>query len=706
MWRFVGFVLLVIAGLAGVFYYKGFTEDTKVAQTIKKPDQRQVKNPIEVAKAPIVKANALARPVTGIRRSGAIIIPGELKPKEEQELTFENENQTASILDIPKIIGAEVRPGDILVKLEDIMAKARLEAQRIQEGDLSDSKIKAAENALEVYEKEVKRTQPLVDKGASSQADLDLALARREQARQDIVKAKCEKLFEGARLREITQQSQLYDIKARIPGTIVKVYKKKGASVRTSEPILHIINDKQLTVEGAFESGFSESLKPGMTVILEPENDKEASFVFNGHTGIVTGLAMAPQARFMASSSDDGTVVLWDLQSQSSLPWFRLERNDQRRVGCKCVAVSPAVDNDTYQVLAGYADGTVYLWTLTLEGNQPPKVVTKVWEKAHEQAVNCVTFRGDGNYAASGSDDRRVAFWNINEGKLVYWVQAEATGPGSTHFGAVTSVCFSKDGQYLLTTGTDNAIRRWKLGGAQEGSELVKATMGRSGDVSKINLAEDGRFILAEQGEELRVLDSTTLEPVSVVNSRRSGRFVQFAQLSPNGQWAVAATDQGRNLLIRLPKLPEPAKKASSPTPVSTVKTPAGTTPASASSTPAGNTPALLSSTEFWLQDGSIGAHFTLPEAVKATSAVFLTTTKQSYVFMGSTDNKIRVWVTPTVEELTSPLLAKLVFKSPQVESGTGLIRVQAEFDNTGSRKLETGKRVTMIVYPDANDHK
>ncbi len=68
--------------------------------------------------------------------------------------------------------------------------------------------------------------------------------------------------------------------------------------------------------------------------------------------------------------------------------------------------------------------------------------------------------------------------------------------------------------------------------------------------------------------------------------------------------------------------------------------------------------------------------------------------------------NKIRVWVLPTEQELTSPLLAKLVFKSPQVESGTGLIRVQAEFDNTGARKLETGKRVTMIVYPDANDQK
>lgn len=73
---------------------------------------------------------------------------------------------------------------------------------------------------------------------------------------------------------------------------------------------------------------------------------------------------------------------------------------------------------------------------------------------------------------------------------------------------------------------------------------------------------------------------------------------------------------------------------------------------------------------------------------------------------MGSTDFKIRLWQLPTKEELTTPYLAKLVFKSPQVESGTGLIRVQAEYDNTGARKLDPGKRVTMLVYPDAVDGK
>lgn len=681
MWRFVGFVLLVLAGLAAVFYYKGQAEDNKLIQTMQKEAAKQVvATPLDAAKAPVVKVTTTSEMISSIKTGGAIVIPAELKPREEQEATFEVENANASILEIPKGIGTEVKPGDTLVVLEDILAKARLEAQRIQAGEISDSKIKAAENALEVYVKEVARQEQMIKTGATSQSELDLALARRNQAQHDIVKAKSEQKFEQARLIEVERQHALFQIKSRIPGRVIKVFKKIGNSVRNGEAVLQVVNDKSLIVEGAFESGFSESLREGMTVILEPENDREAKFVYNGHTGAVTGLALAPLSRFLASSSDDGSVILWDMHAVSSLPWVRLERNDQRRVACKCVTVSPAVNNDTYQILGGFADGSIYQWTVKITGNTPPKVEAKTLDKVHDQSVNTIAFRADGKYAASGSDDRRVAIWNIIDGKKLYWVQADVSGHGSTHFGGITSIIFSKDGQYLLTTGTDNAIRRWKLGSTN--SELVKTVMGRTGDVRHINLADDGRYLFSEHGDELRLLDSQTLEPVSVLSSRRQGRFVQFAELAPSGEWAVAATDQGRNLLIRMPQLNQ-----DNATPVSV--------PGKAAT-----------STESWLKDGSIGAHFMLPEAVRANCALFLPSAKQTYVFMGSTDNKIRVWQMPSHGELTSPILAKLSFKSSQVESGTGLIRVQAEYDNSGKVRLETGKRVTMIAYPDAVDPK
>src|SRR5262249_39733684 len=157
------------------------------------------------------------------------------------------------------------------------------------------------------------------------------------------------------------------------------------------------------------------------------------------------------------------------------------------------------------------------------------------------------------------------------------------------------------DGQYLLTAGTDNTIRRWKLG--TDGSELVKAVFGRTGDVGHVNLTKDGRFLFSDHGDELRILDAKTLELVNVVNSRRSGRFVQFALFSPINTLAIAAPDQGRNLLIRLPKLPEAPSLAPIPA------APAKTSPALAApvqpSVGQQPTSTTMTTAEHWQKEGT-----------------------------------------------------------------------------------------------------
>lgn len=164
MWRFFGFVALVIAGLAAVFYYKGQAEDNKVVQQAARKDQQRliVSSPLAEAKAPQVKTSRPPEGTTIGNFGTPIIIQGELKPKEEQEVTFEVENMAASIEQLVKDIGSDVKPGDLLVKVEDKMMKSRLEAQKIQAGDLSTAKIKSAENAVDLYTKETRRGEKLV----------------------------------------------------------------------------------------------------------------------------------------------------------------------------------------------------------------------------------------------------------------------------------------------------------------------------------------------------------------------------------------------------------------------------------------------------------------------------------------------------------------------------------------------------------------
>jgi WD40 repeat protein len=692
MWRFIGFVLLVLGGLAAVFYYFGLTEEAGQRVAARKANElRRVQKPLQVANA---AAAPVAAPIMqpGLSRLGSIVITGaETRPKEEQEVSPEI-NGVVAITKIHFDVGSVVKPGDLLVQLDDRKIKKELRSQEIMATTVSDSKIRQALNAKTVYEKAWERAKQLDRTGGISKADMEMDFARLEQSSSEIVKAESEKEFEGARFEALKLQYELYQLRSRIHGTVVRISRKEGNNVREGEPILTIVNDKHLVAEGAVEAGFTRNLRAGMTVVIEPENEREPRAVLDGHTGPINGLSVAPQGRFLASGSEDGTVILWNVERLVRLPWLKLERDDRRRVGCKCVAISPAVTKDTYTILAGYADGAVFAWSLNINPDGTVKHTVKQLPKEHDQAVNSISFTRDGRFAATGSDDRRVALWDVGAGKRLYWVHADLTDLGNAHHGAVTSVLFLPTGQSLITSGTDNIIRRWKLGA--EGSELERQVSGRTGDVTKINLADDGRYLIFDHNDELTLIDSTTLEPKSVMNSRRSGRFVQFAQFSPDGRVAVSATDQGRAMLLRLPKLADRVEVAQAPAPANT---PVSTAPAAPAA------PETQSTTDLWLQEGAIGAHFSLPEAVKATCAQFLPIGDRLFLLMGSSDNKIRLWELPSHTELTTPVLAQLKFVSPQVESGTGLVRVQAEFENT--RKLETGKRVAMLVYPDAADH-
>jgi WD40 repeat protein len=688
MWRFVGFVIMVLLGLAAVFYYTGLNEDPGRAKAAR---ERAVQ--ARVVKAPLQEARPVAPVAAGpmannpFRFGRAITMTGETRPKEEQEVT--SEVDIAAIIKLHVEVGASVNPGDMLVELDDRKISQELEAQRIQAGKVSEAKINNAKLAEAVYATVVERSSQTERRGATSKQDYDMDVARWKSAASEVIKSTAEMAFENARLKALEQQHELYKLKSRIPGTVVRVARKPGHNLRQGEQVMTIVNDKTLVAEGAVEAGFTTSLKKGMTIVVEPENDRESMVVFDGHTGPITSLALAPQARFLASSSEDGSVLLWSLRDTQ--PWASLIRPDRRRVACKSVAISPAVTGESYQLLAGYADGNVYQWTIKIPVNGALKIESQLWDKKHDQAINAIGYRGDGKYVATGSDDRRVGMWDAATGKVLYWVHAESSDIGNAHHGAVTTVLFSKQGQHLTTSGTDNTLRRWKLG--TEGSELERTMPGRSGEVTKLNLADDGRYLFAEHNDELALLDSRTLEPKSVVTSRRSGRFVQFALFSADGALAVAATDQGRNMLIRLPKLPDAVEVAQ--TPDKALISPVSTQPSAPQGGP--------TTKDLWLREGAIGAHFTLPEAVRATCAQFVTSGERTFVLMGSTDNKIRLWEAPASGDLNEPILARLKFVSPQVESGTGLVRVQAEFENT--RKIETGKRVSMIVFPDASDH-
>ena len=119
-----------------------------------------------------------------------------------------------------------------------------------------------------------------------------------------------------------------------------------------------------------------------------------------GHDGFVYSMIFSPDSKMIASASDDNTVRLWSVVSQTELA--------------------------------------------TLKG--------------HDNPVKMVTFSSDGKMLASGSQDKTVKLWDITSPEEISH-QAQATL--EVYEETVHSVAISPDGKILASGCTNNTIELW-----------------------------------------------------------------------------------------------------------------------------------------------------------------------------------------------------------------------------------------------------
>ena len=301
----------------------------------------------------------------------------------------------------------------------------------------------------------------------------------------------------------------------------MRAYEATAEATAMTDPIRSLVNG--LAAINIGQSWFVRlpqwHQKPLVTTrVLDQANRNSLFQIVTGYEEdvLIASMVFSPDGQTLASSGDDGTIRLWNLQGQLIGEPLRGHQGWVRSV-----AFSP----DGQTLASGGDDGTIQRWSPQGQSIGEPL-------QGHQGGVLTVAFSPDGQTLVSSGFDRTLRQWDL---------QGQPVGkPLPGYEGWVVSIAFSPDTQTLVGGGWDGTLRRWDAQGQPIGEPLL----GHQGWVLSVAFSPDGQT-LASGGEDgtIRLWDSEG-QPIRELLQGHQGGVVSVA-FSPDGQTLVSGGVDG-----------------------------------------------------------------------------------------------------------------------------------------------------------------
>lgn len=212
------------------------------------------------AKAPLLLSPEDLRTVTAGTVSSGPVVSGSLQPERRADLRAE---VAAVVLQVLKDNGEAVRPGDLLVRLDDTALRDSLASAEEAE--------RAATQALEQGERTLQRLRTLQAQGMTSMQALEDAEVRRNAAQSEVA---------AARTRTVTARQALRRTEVRAPfaGLVSERKVSAGDTVQVGRELLKVIDPASLRFEGLVSADRLGELKTGQRVSFRVNGVPGAEF--------------------------------------------------------------------------------------------------------------------------------------------------------------------------------------------------------------------------------------------------------------------------------------------------------------------------------------------------------------------------------------------------------------------------------------------
>lgn len=215
--------------------------------------------------------------------------------------------------------------------------------------------------------------------------------------------------------------------------------------------------------------------------IMDEKTASESKILY-GHSGPVYGISFSPDRNYLLSSSEDGTIRLWSLQTFTCLVGYK---------GHNYPVWDTQFSPHGYYFVSGGHDRVARLWAT--DHYQPLRIFA-----GHLADVTCTRFHPNSNYVATGSSDRTIRLWDVLTGNCVRIF----TG----HKGPIHALAFAPNGKFLASGATDSRVLLWDISHGIMISELK----GHTDTIYSLRFSRDGEILASgSMDNTVRLWDAT-----------------------------------------------------------------------------------------------------------------------------------------------------------------------------------------------------
>lgn len=229
---------------------------------------------------------------------------------------------------------------------------------------------------------------------------------------------------------------------------------------------LRFRHDAAITCQAVSNNGKLIATGGGRTVRVWEADTGRQRFVLtisqNARAAAPSAVAFSPDSQMLAAlgAYGQGMITVWDLRGGQSRQELMLPQRDDYSNTLMDAPFLAFGSNNKTLLIKNYSDKAIRL--IDVDSGQDIRLFQDT-----TSAITAIAVSFDGNWLATGTENRQVILWDVKTGKEVHRL---------AHEYPLVSLAFSRDGQSLATLDQDLAPRIWNLATGKEQLALPART--------------------------------------------------------------------------------------------------------------------------------------------------------------------------------------------------------------------------------------